>query len=340
MKQTVGILFGGYSAEHDVSIMSAHSLVAALDQSRFLVRLIGFDKQHRPHLLPSLTSEDSATLFADVPAISTAELAAFLVEQVDVVFPLIHGPGGEDGKIQGYLRTLGIPFVGADVTASALCMDKRLAKAVMRSAGLPVLASLAFNINQFKADFENIIAQIEAQLDYPVFTKPSNLGSSIGISKVKSRKDLLAALEMAFAYDKDVVVEQGIAPRELECAVYGNEQPHAAAVGEIIPSHETYDYEAKYSDTALSEQIVPAPIDAVLTTKIKELSLQVYRLFNLKGMARVDFLFDKATAKLYINELNTIPGFTKYSMFASLCEYDGLAYRDLITTLIDLALQG
>ncbi len=339
-KKRVGIIFGGYSAEHDVSIMSAHSLVAAIDDSRFTVRLIGFDKQHRPHLLSALTSEDSATLFATASAISLAELAVFLVEQVDVVFPLIHGPGGEDGKIQGFLRTLGIPFVGADVTASALCMDKRLANEVMRSAGLPVVTSLAFNVNSFKAAPEKVIAQIEAALKYPVFTKPSNLGSSIGITKVKSRTELSAALQMAFNYDDHIVVEQGIAPRELECAVYGNDQPHAAAVGEIIPSHETYDYEAKYSDAALSELIIPAPIDAATTAKIKHLALAVYQLFAVKGMARVDFLLDKADGSIYINELNTIPGFTKYSMFPRLCEADGLTYRKLITTLIDLALQS
>ncbi len=340
MKKTVGILFGGYSAEHDVSIMSAHSVIEAIDQSRFDVRLIGFDKRHQPHLLPALTSEDSATLFASAPAITAAELAAFLVAEVDVVLPLIHGPGGEDGKLQGYLQTLGLPFVGADVTASAICMDKRLANEVMRSAELPVVASLAIAKRDFQNNRQQVIDQIESQLKYPVFTKPSNLGSSIGISKVKTQCDLLSALQLAFTYDEHVVVEQGIAPRELECAVYGNDQPHAAAVGEIIPSHETYDYEAKYSDAALSTLLIPAPIDAALEAKIKQLALTVYKLFNVKGMARVDFLLDKADGTVYINELNTLPGFTKYSMFPRLCECDGLAYRDLITLLIELAFEG
>ncbi len=339
MRRRVGVAFGGYSAEHDVSIMSARSLLEAIDTSKFEVRLIGFDKAHRPHLLPNLDGADSAALFAAAPAISTAQLAAFLMQEVDVVFPLIHGPGGEDGKLQGFIETLGLPLVGAGVTASALCMDKRLANEVMRSAGLPVVDSIAVAAGAFRHNRQAVIAQIEAKLTYPLFTKPSNLGSSIGISKVKSRRDLPAALQAAFQYDHYVVVEQGIQPRELECAVYGNDSPQAMAVGEIIPSRETYDYEAKYSDAALSEMIIPAPIDAQTAAEIKRLSLAVYQLFDIKGMARVDFLMDKSDGKLYINELNTLPGFTKYSMFPRLCEADGLSYRQLVTTLIELAIE-
>ncbi len=339
MLKTVGLIFGGYSAEHDVSIMSANMVVQAIDRKKYEVRLIGFDKNQQVFLFDELNTKESHQLFAEGQPISLAELAAFLKSEIDVVFPLIHGPGGEDGKLQGFLKTLNIPFVGPDVTASAVCMDKRLANHIMKDAGLPVVPSLSFDRLSFQNDASAIIQQIEAGLSYPVFVKPSNLGSSIGISKVKVPDKLRAALELAFSYDNRIVVERGITPRELECAVCGNKAPRAMAVGEIIPSHETYDYEAKYSDTALSELIIPAPIDQVTTDKIKQLALQVYQLLGVEGMARVDFLMDKQDGKIYVNELNTIPGFTKYSMFPLLCAEAGLSNQNLISELIELAFE-
>ncbi len=339
MLKTVGLIFGGYSAEHDVSIMSADMVVKAIDRTKYDVRLIGFDKNQQVFLFDQLNSKDSAELFATGKPISLAELATFLKNEIDVVFPLIHGPGGEDGKLQGFLKTLNIPFVGPDVTASAVCMDKRLAKHIMQNAGLPVVPSLSFTKLAFQDNSAAIIEQIEESLVYPVFVKPSNLGSSIGISKVKQRSQLTEALNLAFSYDQHVVVEQGIDPRELECAVFGNKKPRAMAVGEIIPSHETYDYEAKYSDTALSELIIPAPVDREITENIKQLALEVYQLLGVEGMARVDFLMDKSDDKIYLNELNTIPGFTKYSMFPLLCNEAGLSNQALISELIDLAFE-
>ncbi len=339
MLKTVGLIFGGYSAEHDVSIMSADMVVKAIDRKKYDVSLIGFDKSQKAYLFDQLSSKDSDELFASGKPISLAELATFLEREIDIVFPLIHGPGGEDGKLQGFLKTLKIPFVGADVTASAVCMDKRLAKHIMKNAGLPVVPSLSFAKTAFQNNSATIIEQIEKALTYPVFVKPSNLGSSIGISKVKQRSGLSEALELAFSYDQRVVVEQGINPRELECAVCGNKRPCVMAVGEIIPSHETYDYEAKYSDTALSELIIPAPIDQQTTEKIKQLALKVYQLLGVEGMARVDFLMDKTDGNIYLNELNTIPGFTKYSMFPLLCAEAGISNQALISELLDLAFE-
>ncbi len=339
MLKTVGLIFGGYSAEHDVSIMSADMVAKSIDRSKYEVRLIGFDKKQQVFLFDQLSSKDSSALFATGKPIPLAELATFLKREIDVAFPLIHGPGGEDGKLQGFLKTLNIPFVGPDVTASAVCMDKRLAKRIMQNAGLPVVPALSFEKVMFQKDSSAIVEQIEAALTYPVFVKPANLGSSIGISKVKQRSELAAALDLAFSYDYHIVVEQGIEPRELECAVCGNRNPRAMAIGEIIPSHETYDYEAKYSDTALSELIIPASLDQQTTEKIKQLALQVYQLLGVEGMARVDFLMDKADGQIYLNELNTIPGFTKYSMFPLLCKEAGLSNQALISELIDLAFE-
>ncbi len=337
--KTVGLIFGGYSAEHDVSIMSAHMVVQAIDRTEFDLRLIGFDKSQQAFLFDELNGKDSGKLFASGQPISFAELATLLISEIDVAFPLIHGPGGEDGKLQGFLKTLNIPFVGPDVTASAVCMDKRLAKHIMKSAGLPVVPSLSFDKLSFQNDAKAIIQQVEAGLTYPVFVKPSNLGSSIGISKVKLPDELPEALQLAFSYDNRIVVEQGIDPRELECAVCGNKAPRAMAVGEIIPSHETYDYEAKYSDTALSELVIPAPLEPATIEEIKQLSLRAYRLLGVEGMARVDFLMDKQDGEIYLNELNTIPGFTKYSMFPLLCVEAGLSNQKLISELIALAFE-
>ncbi len=339
MKKRVAIFFGGYSAEHDVSIMSAHNVAEAIDHSLYTVSFIGFNRRHEPYYFESLKRLQSAELFNSGRPLTRAELAQYLIEEIDVVFPVLHGPGGEDGKIQGFLQTLDVPFVGADVTASALCMDKRLAKCVMSSAGLPIVPWLAIAQSQYKGDRAALIAQIESALSYPIFVKPSNLGSSIGISKVKRRDQLLAALELALSYDEYALVEQGITPRELECAVYGNDAPIALAVGEIIPSHEIYDYEAKYSSAEPSKLVIPAAVDASVMQRIKALAVELYKLFNIKGMARVDFLVDKLSGEIYIGEINTLPGFTKYSMFPLLSHAAGISYRQIVSDLIELAIE-
>ncbi len=339
MKRNVAIFFGGYSAEHDVSIMSAHNVAEAIDRSLYAVSFIGFNRKHQPYYFESLNSLKSEELFASGRQLTRAELAQYLIEEIDVVFPVLHGPGGEDGKLQGFLQTLDIPFVGADVTASALCMDKRLAKCVMASAGLPIVPWLAISHSQYRGDKAALVGQIESALSYPVFVKPANLGSSIGVGKVKQRSQLLAAIELALSYDEYALVEQGIEPRELECAVYGNDVPVALAVGEIIPSHEIYDYEAKYSDGEPSELLIPANIDAATMQQIKTLTLEVYKLFNIKGMARVDFLVDKVSGDIYISEINTLPGFTEHSMFPLLSQAAGLSYRQIVSELIELAIE-
>lgn len=335
----VAILFGGYSAEHDVSIMSANSIGKAIDPTRFTVHFIGFDRTHQPHLIKAISSEKSERLFSEARLISMVELTTYLTEKIDVVFPIIHGPGGEDGKLQGYLSTLGLAYVGADVMGSSICMDKRLCREVLRANQVNVVPSLSVNRLDYQQRGTQVLEELVNALDLPLFTKPSNLGSSIGISKVKSIADLDAALRLAFRYDHQVVVEKGIDARELECAVYGNAQPVAMSVGEIIPSHEMYDYEAKYSEDCLSELVIPAKIDAKTVKAIQQMALKAYRLLGVTGMARVDFLVDKHSGVIYLNELNTLPGFTKYSMYPLLCQDGGLVYRDLISTLIDLALE-
>lgn len=336
-KTRVAIFFGGASAEHDVSIMSAAAIMKSIDQERYSVALIGLDRQNTAYLIDHLASVESSLVFADKEPMSKVALTEFLLSHVDVAFPIIHGPGGEDGKLQGYLKFLGVPFVGADVTASAVCMDKRLAKEILKSHDFAQAPFVSFTKQEYEASFEVIIADVEGQLTYPVFVKPSNLGSSLGIHKVMSSDELAAALEDAFRFDSRILIEQGIDARELECGVLGNENPTAMAVGEIVASHEFYDYEAKYSEACPSTLTVPADVPQAVIEEIQRESLRAYRLLGVEGMARVDFLVDKHTLKVYLSELNTLPGFTKFSMYPTLCAQAGIPYKDLISTLIDLA---
>lgn len=336
-KTRVAIIFGGASAEHDVSIMSAAAIIKSIDQQRYTVALIGLDKKNSPYRVDHLESVDSADVFNGAEAISKVALTDFLLTQVDVAFPIIHGPGGEDGQLQGFLKFLGVPFVGADVTASAVCMDKRLAKEILKAHNFSQAPFVSFTKQEFESSFEGVVAAVEAQLKYPVFVKPSNLGSSLGIHKVMSAKALQVALEDAFRFDGRILIEQGIDARELECGIIGNENPKAMAVGEIVASHEFYDYEAKYSDACPSTLTVPANVPQAVIEEIQRESLRAYRLLGVEGMARVDFLVDKHTMKVYLSELNTLPGFTKFSMYPTLCGAAGISYPELISTLIDLA---
>lgn len=340
-RKTIAIIFGGASAEHDVSIMSAASIADQIDTQRYIPMLIGLDRDNVPHHFEAIETLESATLFTQGRKMDKVALTACLVEGVDVVFPIVHGPGGEDGQLQGFLKFLGIPFVGADVTASAICMDKRLAKEVLKANNFLQAPFLSISKSQFEALHRQgqLYAFIEGDLSYPLFIKPSNLGSSVGIHKVHSQEELLPAFLDAFKYDRMVLVEQGIDARELECGVLGSDAPRAMAVGEIVASHEFYDYEAKYSDQAPSELIVPAAIDDAVISKIREVSLRAYQILGCEGMARVDFLVDRHTLEVYISEINTLPGFTKYSMYPSLCEVMGINYKALITHLIEQALR-
>lgn len=342
----VAIVFGGASAEHDVSIMSAASIEANIDKDLFSTVLIGLNRENQAFLFEAIDALESDVLFSKGKALDAVALTAQLKQAVDVVFPIIHGPGGEDGQLQGFLKFLGIPFVGSDVTASAVCMDKRLAKEILKANHFLQAPYKTLTRKQYKtllaaSDLESIIS---GELVYPVFVKPANLGSSLGIHKVHKADELVNALEDAFRYDYTVILEKGIDARELECGVLGTDdldhEPIAMAVGEIVASHEFYDYEAKYSDQAPSELIIPAQISDITIEKIRNESLRAYKLLGCSGMARVDFLVDKKTEAVYISELNTLPGFTKFSMYPSLCAQRGVSYKALITDLLEQAFRS
>jgi D-alanine-D-alanine ligase len=346
----LAILYGGRSAEHQISVVSARSVMEALDPDRFEVVPIAITR-HGAWLLPDrspleLTASDgtlpevdpAGTEVALRPEQRAASLSAAGIGQVDVVFPILHGPFGEDGTVQGMFELADLPYVGSGVLASALAMDKAMAKVVLTQAGLPQAPYLAVAERIWLADPERVAAEVAGGLAYPVFTKPARLGSSIGISKVKSPADLAAGLAAAFAHDSKALVEQGVAARELECGVLGNDRPEASVVGEVIPSREFYDFEAKYLDDALKLEI-PAPVPEAVAAQVRELSLRAFQALDCEGFARVDFFYEEATGRVLLNEVNTIPGFTPKSMFPMLWAASGLAYPDLVARLVDLAVQ-
>jgi D-alanine-D-alanine ligase len=346
----LAILYGGRSAEHQVSVVSARSVMEALDPDRFEVVPIAITRQGA-WLLPDrspmeLAASDGAlpevdpagTEVALRPEQRAASLSASGIGPVDVVFPILHGPFGEDGTVQGLFELADLPYVGSGVLASALAMDKAMAKMVLAQAGLPQAPYLAVAERDWRADPERVAAEVAGRLAYPVFTKPARLGSSIGISKVKTPADLAAGLAAAFAHDGKALVEQGVAARELECGVLGNDHPEASVVGEVIPSREFYDFEAKYLDDALKLE-VPAPVPEAVAAQVRELSLRAFQALDCEGFARVDFFYEEATGRVLLNEVNTIPGFTPKSMFPMLWAASGLAYPDLGGRLVDLAVQ-
>lgn len=348
-KIRVGILFGGKSAEHEVSLQSAKNVVDAIDKEKYEVSLIGIDKSGK-WLLPN---KSEFLLNANDPKLiklnkSNEENVALVPQSggeltnlshqgpsssVDVVFPILHGPFGEDGTVQGLLKLAGVPFVGAGVLGSAVGMDKDIMKRLLRDAGIPVAKFLVLTP-------ENIVSFQEAkeQLGLPLFVKPANLGSSVGVSKVKNESDFQEALDKAFGYDNKVLVEEFIDARELECAVLGNQNPIASGIGEIIPQHEFYSYEAKYIDEKGALLEVPAQIDSEAVDRIQTLAIQTFKTLSCEGLARVDCFLTK-DGKLLVNEINTIPGFTKISMYPRLWEASGISYQELISRLIELALE-
>jgi D-alanine-D-alanine ligase len=344
-KIRVAVLFGGRSEEHEISIRSARSVVQALDRSRFELALIGIDKAGGFHFydeesLASLGSEvepeDASTLSVLSSLLGESERAT-----VDVVFPVLHGPYGEDGTIQGLLETFNIPYVGAGVLGSAVGMDKDVQKRLLREASLPVVP---FEVVTTRAWSENARALRERcfALGKPLFVKPANLGSSVGISKVSGSRDAGAldrAVGEALAYDTKVIVERGIIGREIECSVLGNDDPAASLPGEIVPGDDFYSYDDKYSAASTAKLLVPAPLSPQVVQAAQELAVRAFQVLECSGMARVDFFLEKSTERLYVNEINTIPGFTSISMYPKLWEASGIGYRDLITKLIELALE-
>lgn len=347
----VALLFGGRSGEHEVSLMSARSVLESLDPERYRVVQVGITKSGQwwmgEQALSRFESESTEGLqpVTMLPAPGNHHLYGLngeagleIAADLDIVFPMLHGTYGEDGTLQGMLEMAEIPYVGAGVLASAVAMDKGLFKALMQSLGLPVLDFIVVTSVEVEVDADLVLDRAERIAGYPLFTKPANLGSSVGVSKVRNRSDLLEGVMGALEFDRRVVIERGIDAREIEVSVLGNENPIASVPGEIIPSDEFYSYRAKYIDGA-SELIIPADLDPQTTEQARDWSVQAYQSIDGAGMARVDFLLERETGQLFINEINTIPGFTEISMYPKLWEVSGIPYPELMDRLIDLALE-
>ncbi len=329
----VGILFGGRSAEHEVSLRSAQSILAALDRNRYTVTLIGIDKQGQWHRQPLLAESNLALLVDGTRPVEP--LALPQAGDLDVIFPVLHGPYGEDGTVQGLLKLAGIPFVGSGVLGSAVGMDKDVMKRLLRDSGIPIGAFVTVLRSQRnRVHFPTIVEQ----LGLPVFIKPANLGSSVGVSKATTEAEFKQALDLAFQFDHKVLIEAFIPGREIECAVLGNDDPQASVPGEIIPQHDFYSYEAKYLDQKGALLQIPADLPPEVTAQVQRLAIQTFQVLCCSGLARVDF-FVRGT-QILVNEINTLPGFTTISMYPKLWEASGLGYSALIDRLIELALQN
>ncbi len=340
-RRRVAVILGGRSGEHEVSIVSARSVMAALDPGRWEAVPIGISRAGA-WLSPAETRallDAGARAFqgAGTPVLHAAEALAAL-DSCDVVFPLVHGTFGEDGTLQGFLEMADKPYAGAGVAASAIGMDKALMKALFREAGIPVARYSVIRSWEYTLAQNDSMTLIENAIGYPCFVKPANGGSSVGITRARSREDLPAAFTAAFAYDDKAVVEQAVIGREVECSVLGNEDPQVSVVGEIVPDREFYDYDSKYSSTSRTELRIPAPITEAAARDVRDLALRMYRVMGCEGYARVDF-FLTAGDRVVANEVNTIPGFTNISMYPKLWEASGLAYTDLLTRILELAFQ-
>ena len=313
MMTRVAVIYGGRSGEHEVSLRSAKSIIDAMDPKRYKVL----------HYLISKEGKWSPRPIVPEPRSNP---------EIDVVFPVLHGAFGEDGTIQGLLELAELPYVGAGVLASSASMDKEVMKRLAKERGLPVVDYLVMSSKDV-SDLDGVCSRFE----FPVFVKPANLGSSVGISKARNCEELKPALELAASYDRKVIVERGIIGREFECSVLGNDDPVAAVPCEILPSRDFYDYDDKYL-LERAETVIPANLSPEQTAELQRLAVECYRAVECEGMARVDFLLENATGKLYINEINTIPGFTSISMYPKMWEHSGIPFTSLIDQLIELAL--
>jgi D-alanine-D-alanine ligase len=382
-KLRVGVLFGGRSGEHEVSLLSAASVLNAIDKEKYEVVPIGITKdgrwltaEHAENLLTGKLVLEPRNLRAGDP--DTTSSAAVLARgeavvvppepvhrhsgfvpfqtdatrmrrasdraiNVDVIFPVLHGTFGEDGTIQGLLELADIPYVGAGVLGSAAGMDKDIMKSLFIAGGIPIVRHVTILRSAWENDPKQVQKRVESKLTYPVFVKPANLGSSVGISKAHNRKELGPAIEEAARFDRKIVIEQGVGgkkdkAREIECSVLGNDEPTASVPGEIVPGKEFYDYTAKYVDEG-SQLIIPAKLSKTETKKVQDLAVAAFQAVDCSGLARVDFLMDPKTRKIFLNEINTMPGFTAISMYPKLWAASGLAYADLIDRLIQLGIE-
>ncbi len=355
-KLRVAVLFGGRSGEHDVSLMSARSVVSVLDPERYEVVQVGITLDGNwltgQNALEAFEKGDTSNLDRVLPPTDPASRQSLFVlrstktgdkletlASIDVFFPVLHGPFGEDGTIQGLFEMADVAYVGAGVAGSSVGMDKAIFKDVMRANSIPLVESILVLRGEIENDLDAVIKQAEALGGYPLFTKPANLGSSVGISKCTSRSDLAEGLMDAARYDRRVIIENGVSDvREIEVSVLGNENPQASVCGEILPSREFYSYESKYVD-GTSGLLIPAPLPEDVEKKIREYAIRAYKAIDCAGMARADFFVEKGTDKVYLNELNTIPGFTSISMYPKLWQASGLTYAQLVDRLIELALE-
>ncbi|MCP2520001.1 D-alanine--D-alanine ligase [Candidatus Aminicenantes bacterium AC-708-M15] len=338
-KIKIGLIFGGRSAEHEISILSASSVYKNINKEKFEVISIYINKNGYWRVVDSpligLENLNKGEFYSFLPWADSKIIEHF---EADVYFPLLHGPYGEDGTIQGLLEMANVPYVGAGVLASSLGMDKAKMKFIFRAKGLPVVNFIIIHDWQWKKDRDFFLKKIKEEFKYPIFTKPSNLGSSIGITKVKEETQLIPSIEQAFKYDRKILVEQGVIAREIECSVLGNEEPQASLPGELIPYREFYDYRDKYVE-GKTEFKIPAPLEEDQIKEIRRLAIEAFKAIECEGMARVDFFLEKETDKIFINEINTIPGFTEISMYPKMWEASGISYPKLIEILIELALE-
>jgi D-alanine-D-alanine ligase len=348
-KLRVGILFGGRSTEHEVSITSATTILHALDPARYEPVLIGVDHDGRwlaanapTGLLPEAVFSSAAAVEV-TPALDAGlglseRLGSARVAEIDVLFPIIHGRFGEDGTLQGLLELASVPYVGSGVLASALAMDKVATKRILRDADVPVVPCLDASRREVLRDPGPFIDRVEARFEYPLFAKPVNTGSSVGVTKARDRAELASGLADAARYDLRVLVEPGLDAREVECAVLGGHDPEASVPGEIRTRHDFYDYEAKYVSEE-TELVLPAPIDESTSERLRELAVRAFRVLGCWGLARVDFFLERASGELLLNELNTLPGMTEGSLYWRAWEASGLALPELVDRLIELALE-
>lgn len=343
----VGVLFGGRSGEHEVSLASAASVIRGLDPDKYEAVPIGITKdghwlvgEGAVKMLPEVLKGGRRVMLTADPteaALVPLDRGAG-AQRLDVIFPVLHGTFGEDGTIQGMLDLAGLPYVGAGVLGSAIGMDKDVAKRLCQAAGIPVVPWTSVHRWDWEKNRDAIIAEIEAKFSYPVFVKPTTLGSSVGMSKVHKAEDLGPALDLACEYGMKIMVEKAVTAREIEVSVLGNHDPKASVPGEIVPHREFYDYTAKYLEEG-TRLVIPAELKSSQVQKIQTIAVQAFRTLELAGMARVDFFLEKKGSKLYLNEVNTIPGFTSISMYPKLWEASGIPFRQLIDKLIELAFE-
>ena len=354
-KIKVGIIFGGRSGEHEVSFCSASSIIKAIDKDKYTVVPIGITKEGR-WISPQdselalqsgkIKGKSTVILLNDPSGRALVRIdnnqrldKSSTLEKLDVIFPVLHGPYGEDGTVQGLLELADIPYVGAGVAASAISMDKDLMKTIFQQKGLPILKWLTIKRKEWQKDKEKILSIIQNDFEYPLFVKPTNLGSSVGITKVHKKEELEEAIDLASSYDRKILIEEGLKEaREIECGVLGNDEPQVSVAGEVKPAGEFYDYDSKYIDKG-TQLIVPADLPDGVSRKVQEIALNAFKAVDAAGMARVDFFVSKKENKIFLSEINTIPGFTSSSMYPRLWEASGISYPELIDRLIQLALE-